>query len=218
MSDSVEYIKNNETKYDDFKIIKNSLVFIDKITELNILPIITNISYDRDGKVKLENYIYHYLQKIGKKLEIKTHNKSLNIINKKYKNIIIYQYKQSKCYYYIINNGINIIDLFNKDMNKIKNSIDQQNNNFEEYYLKNKEKEKYIIFKIFISLIIISIDDDNLIIFDYYKNSPLNIPDNIVQHEATIKNKEFENLNKLVITKAIYEDNPFDYLSDPPQS
>ena len=69
---------------------------------------------------------------------------------------------------------------------------------------------------LFISLIIISIDNENLIIFDYNKIF-LNIQQyNIATYDdVPITNTEFENLNKLVITKAIYEDNPFDYLSEP---
>jgi hypothetical protein len=235
MSNSgVEYDIKNKERYDDFKIIKNNLVIIPvKITETNILPIITNISYD-NGNVKLDNYIYHYLQKTtADKYNIKKNNLELNnlelnnlelnnIINKEYNNIIIYQNNGSKYKYCILNNT-DITTLLNNDSNIEKSYKDDQNNNFEEYYLKNKgeeEEEKYIRFKIFISLIIISIDNENLIIFDYNKISPLNIqqyniatPDNVL-----ITNTEFENLNKLVITKAIYEDNPFDYLSDQPQS
>lgn len=221
MSNSgVEYDIKNKERYDDFKIIKNNLVIIpSKITETNILPIITNISYD-DGNVKLDNYIYHYLQKTTTdNYNIKKNNLELNnIINKEYNNIIIYQNNGSKYKCYILNKT-NIMTLLNDD-NRIKKSLINENNNFEEYYLKNKgeeEEEKYIRFKIFISLIIISINNENLIIFDYNKILPLNIQQyNIATYDdVPITNTEFENLNKLVITKAIYEDNPFDYLSEP---
>lgn len=225
MSNSgVEYDIKNKERYDDFKIIKNNLVIIpSKITETNILPIITNISYD-NGNVKLDNYIYHYLHSFNdkKQYNIKKNNPTLDIINKSYTNIIIYQNNGSKYKCYILNNT-DIMTLLNDD-NTIKKSRIDENNNFEEYYLKNKgeEEEKYIRFKIFISLIIISIDIENLIIFDYNKISPLNIEQNEIdileQKDFLITNEEFENLNKLVITKAIYEDNPFDYLSDQPQS
>lgn len=226
MSNSgVEYDIKNKEGYDDFKIIKNNLVIIPslKITETNILPIITNISYD-NGNVKLDNYIYHYLHSFNdkKQYNIKKNNPTLDIINKSYTNIIIYQNNGSKYKCYILNNT-DIMTLLNDD-NTIKKSRIDENNNFEEYYLKNKgeEEEKYIRFKIFISLIIISIDIENLIIFDYNKISPLNIEQNEIdileQKDFLITNEEFENLNKLVITKAIYEDNPFDYLSDQPQS
>jgi hypothetical protein len=217
-----EYIKDNKKNYDDFKIIKNKLVIIPSksITETNILPIITNISYNNEN-VKLDNYIYHYLQKNTMMVE-KNNLELNNIIKKNYRNIIIYQYSYDGKYKNYIINDFNIENLL-KDDSKIYNSLTEQNN-FEEYYLKYKgenkgEEEKYIRFKIFISLIIISIDDDNLIIFDYYKKSPLNILQNLlVKQDVPITNTEFENLNKLVITKAIYEDNPFEYLSDPPQS
>jgi len=222
MSNSgVEYDIKNKEGYDDFKIIKNNLVIIPslKITETNILPIITNISYD-NGNVKLDNYIYHYLQKTTTdNYNIKKNNLELNnIINKEYNNIIIYQNNGSKYKCYILNKT-NIMTLLNDD-NRIKKSLINENNNFEEYYLKNKgeeEEEKYIRFKIFISLIIISINNENLIIFDYNKILPLNIQQyNIATYDdVPITNTEFENLNKLVITKAIYEDNPFDYLSEP---
>jgi hypothetical protein len=221
MSNSgVEYDIKNKERYDDFKIIKNNLVIIpSKITETNILPIITNISYD-DGNVKLDNYIYHYLHSLNdnKQYNIKKNIPTLDIINESYTNIIIYQNNGSKYNCYILNNT-DITTLLNNDSN-IEKSYKDQNNNFEEYYLKNKgeeEGEKYIRFKIFISLIIISIDNENLIIFDYNKISPLNIQQyNIAtQDDVPITNTEFENLNKLVITKAIYEDNPFDYLSEP---
>ena len=226
MSNSgVEYDIKNKEGYDDFKIIKNNLVIIPslKITETNILPIITNISYD-NGNVKLDNYIYHYLHSFNdkKQYNIKKNNPTLDIINKSYTNIIIYQNNGSKYKCYILNKT-DIMTLLNDD-NTIKKSRIDENNNFEEYYLKNKgeEEEKYIRFKIFISLIIISIDIENLIIFDYNKISPLNIEQNEIdileQKDFLITNEEFENLNKLVITKAIYEDNPFDYLSDQPQS
>jgi len=220
MSSSVKYIKDNKQKYDDFKIIKNNLVIIprDSIKETNILPIITNISYDTDGNVKLDNYIYHYLQSEQGKYNIKKNKPGLDI-DKTYKNIIIYKNSSNKCY---ILNGSTITDLFNNDV--ISYSIANGKNNFEEYYLnykKIKEKEEYIRFKIFTSLIIISMDNENLIIFDYYKSSPFSpliISQNIVQQDVSITNTEFENLNKLVITKAIYEDNPFDYLLEPQQS
>lgn len=220
MSNSgVEYDIKNKERYDDFKIIKNNLVIIPvKITETNILPIITNISYD-DGNVKLDNYIYHYLHSLNdnKQYNIKKNIPTLDIINESYTNIIIYQNNGSKYNCYILNNT-NITTLLNNHSN-IKNSYKGQNNNFEEYYLKNKgeEGEKYIRFKIFISLIIISIDNENLIIFDYNKILSLNIQQyNIATYDdVPITNTEFENLNKLVITKAIYEDNPFDYLSEP---
>lgn len=221
MSNSgVEYDIKNKEIYDDFKIIKNNLVIIPvKITETNILPIITNISYD-DGNVKLDNYIYHYLHSLNdnKQYNIKKNIPTLDIINKEYNNIIIYQNNGSKYKYCILNNT-DITTLLNNDSNIEKSYKDDQNNNFEEYYLKNKgeeEEEKYIRFKIFISLIIISIDNENLIIFDYNKIF-LNIQQyNIATYDdVPITNTEFENLNKLVITKAIYEDNPFDYLSEP---
>ena len=219
MSSSVKYIKDNKQKYDDFKIIKNNLVIIprDKIKETNILPIITNISYDKDGNVKLDNFIYHYLQTKNEKYNIKENKPGLDI-DKTYKNIIIYKNSGNKYKCYILNGStIKIKDLFNSD-NAVKDSIANGKNNFEEYYLNYKNKEEYIRFKIFTSLIIIPIDDNNLIIFDYYKSSPLIIPQNIVAQDVSITNTEFENLNKLVITKAIYEDNPFDYLSEPQQS
>ena len=221
MSSSVEYIKDNKQKYDDFKIIKNNLVIIppdpDIIKETNILPIITNISYDKDGNVKLDNFIYHYLQTKNEKYNIKENKPGLDI-DKTYKNIIIYKNSGNKYKCYILNGStIKIKDLFNSD-NAVKDSIANGKNNFEEYYLNYKNKEEYIRFKIFTSLIIIPIDDNNLIIFDYYKSSPLIIPQNIVAQDVSITNTEFENLNKLVITKAIYEDNPFDYLSEPQQS
>ena len=224
MSSSVKYIKDNKQKYDDFKIIKNNLVIIPPATikESNILPIITNISYDMDGKVNLDNFIYHYLQGNN----IKKNNPKLDIINKTYKNIIIYKKSGNKYNCYILN-GSTITDLFKfKSDNDEINSIRKQKNNCEEYYLNYKKKkeeeeeEEYIRFKIFISLIIIPVDD-NLIIFDYYESSPFSpliISQNIVAQDVSITNTEFENLNKLVITKAIYEDNPFDYLSDQPQS
>lgn len=219
MSSSVKYIKDNKQKYDDFKIIKNNLVIIprDSIKETNILPIITNISYDTDGNVKLDNFIYHYLQGNN----IKKNNPKLDIINKTYKNIIIYKKSGNKYNCYILNNST-ITNLFKfKSDNDEINSIRKQKNNCEEYYLNYKEtKEEYIRFKIFISLIIIPVDD-NLIIFDYYESSPFSpliISQNIVAPDVSITNTEFENLNKLVITKAIYEDNPFDYLSEPQQS
>jgi hypothetical protein len=223
MSSSVKYIKDNKQKYDDFKIIKNNLVIIppDSIKESNILPIITNISYDKDGNVKLDNFIYHYLLTKNKKYNIKENNPKLDIINKKYENIIIYKNSGNKYNCYILNSST-ITDLFKSDKsdNSEIYSIRKQKNNCEEYYLNNKEREEYIEFKIFISLIIISVDDNNLIIFDYYEISSLNIPQNIVPvpQDVSITNTEFENLNKLVITKAIYEDNPFDYLSEPQQS
>ena len=232
MSSSVKYIKDNKQKYDDFKIIKNNLVIIppdpDIIKETNILPIITNISYDTDGNVKLDNFIYHYLQSEKKKYNIKKNNPGSDIINKRYQNIIIYKNSGNKYKCYILN-GSTITDLFKfKSDDEIYNSIHKQKNNCEEYYLNYKKKkeeketkEEYIRFKIFISLIIIPVDDNNLIIFDYYENSPFSpliIPQNIVAPDVSITNTEFENLNKLVITKAIYEDNPFDYLSEPQQS
>lgn len=223
MSSSVKYIKDNKQKYDDFKIIKNNLVIIppDSIKESNILPIITNISYDKDGNVKLDNFIYHYLQGNN----IKKNNPKLDIINKTYKNIIIYKKSGNKYNCYILN-GSTITDLFKfKSDNDEINSIRKQKNNCEEYYLnykkKEETKEEYIRFKIFISLIIIPVDDNNLIIFDYYESSPFSpliISQNIVAQDVSITNTEFENLNKLVITKAIYEDNPFDYLLEPQQS
>jgi hypothetical protein len=222
MSSSVKYIKDNKQKYDDFKIIKNNLVIIPPATikESNILPIITNISYDTGGNVKLDNYIYHYLQSEQGKYNIKKNNPKLDIINKTYENIIIYKNSGNKYKYYILNSST-ITNLFKSDNVEIYSSIRKQKNNCEEYYLnnkENKEREEYIGFKIFISLIIILVDDNNLIIFDYYENSPLIIPQNIVAPDVSITNTEFENLNKLVITKAIYEDNPFDYLSEPQQS
>jgi hypothetical protein len=228
MSSSVKYIKDNKQKYDDFKIIKNNLVIIppDSIKESNILPIITNISYDKDGKVNLDNFIYHYLQSEKGKYYIIKNNPKLDIINKTYKNIIIYKKSGNKYNCYILN-GSTITDLFKfKSDDDIYNSIRKQKNNCEEYYLnykkkKEETKEEYIRFKIFISLIIIPVDDENLIIFDYYESSPFSpliISQNIVAQDVSITNTEFENLNKLVITKAIYEDNPFDYLSEPQQS
>ena len=229
MSSSVKYIKDNKQKYDDFKIIKNNLVIIprDKIKETNILPIITNISYV-NGTVNLDNFIYHYLQSENDKYYIKKNNPGSDIINKRYQNIIIYKNSGNKYKCYILN-GSTITDLFKfKSDDEIYNSIRKQKNNCEEYYLNYKKKkeeketkEEYIRFKIFISLIIIPVDDNNLIIFDYYENSPFSpliIPQNIVAPDVSITNTEFENLNKLVITKAIYEDNPFDYLSEPQQS
>jgi hypothetical protein len=221
-SGGVEYSKKNKEKYDDFKIIKNNLVIIPPATikESNILPIITNISYDTDGNVKLDNYIYHYLQSEQGKYNIKKNNPKLDIINKTYENIIIYKNSGNKYKYYILNSST-ITNLFKSDNVEIYSSIRKQKNNCEEYYLnnkENKEREEYIGFKIFISLIIILVDDNNLIIFDYYENSPLIISQNIVAPDVSITNTEFENLNKLVITKAIYEDNPFDYLSEPQQS
>jgi len=224
-SGGVEYSKKNKEKYDDFKIIKNNLVIIPPATikESNILPIITNISYDTDGNVKLDNYIYHYLQSEQGKYNIKKNNPKLDIINKTYENIIIYKNSGNKYKYYILNSST-ITNLFKSDNVEIYSSIRKQKNNCEEYYLnnkENKEREEYIGFKIFISLIIILVDDNNLIIFDYYENSPFSpliISQNIVAPDVSITNTEFENLNKLVITKAIYEDNPFDYLSEPQQS
>ena len=227
MSSSVKYIKDNKQKYDDFKIIKNNLVIIPPATikESNILPIITNISYDMDGTVNLDNFIYHYLQSENEKYYIKKNNPGSDIINKRYQNIIIYKNSGNKYKCYILN-GSTITDLFKfKSDNDEINSIRKQKNNCEEYYLnykkKKEEEEEYIRFKIFISLIIIPVDDNNLIIFDYYENSPFSpliIPQNIVAPDVSITNTEFENLNKLVITKAIYEDNPFDYLLEPQQS
>lgn len=225
-SGGVEYSKKNKEKYDDFKIIKNNLVIIPPATikESNILPIITNISYDTDGNVKLDNYIYHYLQSEQGKYNIKKNNPKLDIINKTYENIIIYKNSGNKYKYYILNSST-ITNLFKSDNVEIYSSIRKQKNNCEEYYLnykkKEETKEEYIRFKIFISLIIIPVDDNNLIIFDYYESSPFSpliISQNIVAPDVSITNTEFENLNKLVITKAIYEDNPFDYLSEPQQS
>ena len=170
--------------------------------------------------INWDNYIYHYLHSLNdnKQYNIKKNIPTLDIINKEYNNIIIYQNNGSKYKYCILNNT-DITTLLNNDSNIEKSYKDDQNNNFEEYYLKNKgeeEPEKYIRFKIFISLIIISIDNENLIIFDYNKIF-LNIQQyNIATYDdVPITNTEFENLNKLVITKAIYEDNPFDYLSEP---
>jgi hypothetical protein len=215
MSTSSEYIKDNKRKYDDFKIIKNKLVIINsdkkKINETYILlPIITNISYDEKGNVKLDNYIYNYIN-----------NKSIDkiayglpsILNKKYENIIIYKYSNKEPTSCHILKETNIINNIN-DINDI-NPVD-----IEEYYLKKKTENIYIGFKIFISLIIISIDNNNIIIFDYCKKSCLKIEDSNKIQDANIPitKKEFENLKNIVITKAIYEDNPFDYLPNSSQS
>jgi hypothetical protein len=213
MSTSSEYIKDNKTKYDDFKIIKNKLVIIPSksITETNILPIITNISYDEKGNVKLDNYIYNY---INNKSRDKIAAYGLpSILNKKYENIIIYKYSNNGPTSCHILKETDIINNIN-DINDI-NPVD-----IEEYYLKKKTENIYIGFKIFISLIIISIDNNNIIIFDYCKKSCLKIEDSNKIQDANIPitKKEFENLKNIVITKAIYEDNPFDYLPNSSQS
>jgi hypothetical protein len=208
MSTSSEYIKDNKKKYDDFKIIKNKLVIInsdkEKIKETHILPIITNISYDDNGNVKLDNYIYKNNKSIDKIAQGLT-----SILNKRYENIIIYKYS---------NNGQSCYIL--KDTDIINMISDINSDDIEEYYLKKKTENIYIGFKIFISFIIISIDDNNIIIFDYCKKSCLKIEDNNKINDANIPitKKEFENLKNIVITKAIYEDNPFDYLPNSSQS
>jgi hypothetical protein len=212
MSTSSEYIKDNKKKYDDFKIIKNKLVIIysdkEKIkgTETPILlPIITNISYDDKGNVKLDNYIYKNKKSIENIAQGLT-----SILNKKYENIIIYKYS---------NNNRQSCHIL-KDTDIINMISDIYPDDIEEYYLKKKTENIYIGFKIFISFIIISIDDNNIIIFDYCKKSCLKIEDSNKINDANIPitKKEFENLKNIVITKAIYEDNPFDYLPNSSQS
>jgi hypothetical protein len=212
MSTSSEYIKDNKKKYDDFKIIKNKLVIIysdkEKIkgTETPILlPIITNISYDDKGNVKLDNYIYKNKKSIENIAQGLT-----SILNKKYENIIIYKYS---------NNNSQSCHIL-KDTDIINMISDIYPDDIEEYYLKKKTENIYIGFKIFISFIIISIDDNNIIIFDYCKKSCLKIEDSNKINDANIPitKKEFENLKNIVITKAIYEDNPFDYLPNSSQS
>jgi len=203
-----EYAKDNKDKYDNFKIMNNSLVNIDKykLKETNKLPIITNISYDDIGNVNLDNHIYLYLKDESTN---KKNYPKLDIISANYKNIIIYKYTDSSTYNCYIINNVKLEDLILNEYN--------YDNNTEEYYLKKKDKDEYIKFNIFIWLIIIKINSENLIIIDYCKISPLNImPGNKNSEEIPITIKEFENLKKLVITKAIYDDNPFDYLSYPP--
>jgi hypothetical protein len=221
MSTSSEYIKDNKKNYDDFKIIKNKLVIIysdkekekekEKIKRNDILlPIITNISYHDNGNVKLDNYIY----KNNKSIENIAQGLT-SILNKRYENIIIYKYnsnnRQQSCHILKDTDIINMISDIYNDINP---------DDIEEYYLKKKTENIYIGFKIFISFIIISIDNNNIIIFDYCKKSCLKINDSIKIQGANIPitKKEFENLKNIVITKAIYEDNPFDYLPNSSQS
>jgi hypothetical protein len=220
MSTSSEYIKDNKKKYDDFKIIKNKLVIIysdkekekekEKIKQNDILlPIITNISYDDKGNVKLDNYIYKNKKSIENIAQGLT-----SILNKRYENIIIYKYSNNRQSCHILKDT----DIINMISDILYNDINPDD--IEEYYLKKKTENIYIGFKIFISFIIISIDDNNIIIFDYCKKSCLKIEDSNKINDANIPitKKEFENLKNIVITKAIYEDNPFDYLPNSSQS
>jgi hypothetical protein len=214
-SADITYIKNNKPVYNKIKIKKNTLVNFDKIKDtIDIsvkLPIISIISYDNNDNITIKNFIYKYL------VNTDVNTNTNKILDKSYDNIIVYKYTNNRIKCYIKKDINNVNQLLNKDINL--KELFNSSYDFEKYYLKNiNNNNKYIYFKICVCLIMIEFKN-NLIIFDYTEDNIkflINIEQNIVptlsNEQISITKKEFNKLNKLVITDTIYKDNPFDYL------
>jgi len=208
--------------YNDFKIKKTEKIPIpeQQVYFTLTLPIITTIDYKGDKQINIKNKVFKYTKKEKNKDTI-LFNDSGVFTSKtdKYKDIILYDIKNQK--FYNIRgseNDINIRDILQKSERTSQvqysnitsvTSVTSVTSDTDEYYLKHKGGEKYIIINIYVGLVIL-IHNDILIVLDNIgqkSNSSVdyNRFSEIYLENIKIPQEEFDDLFNIVFNNAISE-------------
>jgi hypothetical protein len=208
--------------YNEFKIKKTEKIPIpeQQVYFTLTLPIITTIDYKGDKQINIKNKVFKYTKKEKNKDTI-LFNDSGVFTSKtdKYKDIILYDIKNQK--FYNIKgseNDINIKDILQKSERTSQvqysnitrvTSVTRVTRDTDEYYLKHKGGEKYIIINIYVGLVIL-IHNDILIVLDNIgqkSNSSVdyNRFSEIYLENIKIPQEEFDDLFNIVFNNAISE-------------
>jgi hypothetical protein len=205
--------------YNEFKIKKTEKIPIPEpqVYFTLTLPIITTINYKGDKQINIKNKVFKYTKKEKNKDTI-LFNDSGVFTSKtdKYKDIILYDIKNQK--FYNIRgseNDINIKDILQKSerTSQVQYSnitrVTSVTRDTDEYYLKHKGGEKYIIINIYVGLVIL-IHNDILIVLDNIgqkSNSSVdyNRFSEIYLENIKIPQEEFDDLFNIVFNNAISE-------------
>jgi hypothetical protein len=208
--------------YNEFKIKKTEKIPIpeQQVYYTLTLPIITTIDYKGDKQINIKNKVFKYTKKEKNKDTI-LFNDSGVFTSKtdKYKDIILYDIKNQK--FYNIRgseNDINIKDILQKSERTSQvqysnitrvTSVTRVTRDTDEYYLKHKGGEKYIIINIYVGLVIL-IHNDILIVLDNIgqkSNSSVdyNRFSEIYLENIKIPQEEFDDLFNIVFNNAISE-------------
>jgi hypothetical protein len=205
--------------YNEFKIKKTEKIPIpeQQVYYTLTLPIITTIDYKGDKQINIKNKVFKYTKKEKNKDTI-LFNDSGVFTSKtdKYKDIILYDIKNQK--FYNIRgseNDINIKDILQKSESTSQvqysniTSVTSVTRVTDEYYLKHKGGEKYIIINIYVGLVIL-IHNDILIVLDNIgqkSNSSVdyNRFSEIYLENIKIPQEEFDDLFNIVFNNAISE-------------
>jgi hypothetical protein len=199
--------------YNEFKIKKTEKIPIpeQQVYFTLTLPIITTIDYKGDKQINIKNKVFKYTKKEKNKDTI-LFNDSGVFTSKtdKYKDIILYDIKNQK--FYNIKgseNDINIKDILQKSERTSQLQYSNITRETNEYYLKHKGGEKYIIINIYVGLVIL-IHNDILIVLDNIgqkSNSSVdyNRFSEIYLENIKIPQEEFDDLFNIVFNNAINE-------------
>jgi hypothetical protein len=199
--------------YNEFKIKKTEKIPIpeQQVYFTLTLPIITTIDYKGDKQINIKNKVFKYTKKEKNKDTI-LFNDSGVFTSKtdKYKDIILYDIKNQK--FYNIKgseNDINIKDILQKSERTSQVQYSNITRVTDEYYLKHKGGEKYIIINIYVGLVIL-IHNDILIVLDNIgqkSNSSVdyNRFSEIYLENIKIPQEEFDDLFNIVFNNAISE-------------
>jgi hypothetical protein len=202
--------------YNEFKIKKTEKIPIpeQQVYFTLTLPIITTIDYKGDKQINIKNKVFKYTKKEKNKDTI-LFNDSGVFTSKtdKYKDIILYDIKNQK--FYNIKgseNDINIKEILQKSERTSQvqySNITSVTSVTDEYYLKHKGGEKYIIINIYVGLVIL-IHNDILIVLDNIgqkSNSSVdyNRFSEIYLENIKIPQEEFDDLFNIVFNNAISE-------------
>jgi hypothetical protein len=202
--------------YNEFKIKKTEKIPIpeQQVYFTLTLPIITTINYKGDKQINIKNKVFKYTKKEKNKDTI-LFNDSGVFTSKtdKYKDIILYDIKNQK--FYNIRgseNDINIKDILQKSERTSQvqySNITSVTSDTDEYYLKHKGGEKYIIINIYVGLVIL-IHNDILIVLDNIGQKSNSCVDynrfsEIYLENIKIPQEEFDDLFNIVFNNAISE-------------
>jgi hypothetical protein len=205
--------------YNEFKIKKTEKIPIpeQQVYFTLTLPIITTINYKGDKQINIKNKVFKYTKKEKNKDTI-LFNDSGVFTSKtdKYKDIILYDIKNQK--FYNIRgseNDINIKDILQKSESTSQvqysniTSVTSVTRDTDEYYLKHKGGEKYIIINIYVGLVIL-IHNDILIVLDNIGQKSNSCVDynrfsEIYLENIKIPQEEFDDLFNIVFNNAISE-------------
>jgi hypothetical protein len=202
--------------YNEFKIKKTEKIPIpeQQVYFTLTLPIITTIDYKGDKQINIKNKVFKYTKKEKNKDTI-LFNDSGVFTSKtdKYKDIILYDIKNQK--FYNIRgseNDINIKDILQKSERTSQvqySNITSVTSDTDEYYLKHKGGEKYIIINIYVGLVIL-IHNDILIVLDNIGQKSNSCVDynrfsEIYLENIKIPQEEFDDLFNIVFNNAISE-------------